>query len=151
MKVQIQNLKHDLVNGVEVHLPEEHTNVYQETYFTWDASPLVAQMNSSSISGGILNTWHHVPEFNVIETHVEPEMFYFVSGVALMLFMDLIDGTPDMASAQIVRVQPGTQLIISAGKAHFVPVAETDSVHIIVVSPKVDAPRVQLPEAITLG
>jgi quercetin dioxygenase-like cupin family protein len=64
-------------------------------------------------------------------------MFYFVSGVALMLFVDIKDGQVDLDTAQIVRVQPGTQLVIEAGKGHFVAVAESEApVEMIVVSPK---------------
>jgi mannose-6-phosphate isomerase-like protein (cupin superfamily) len=144
-QVPIKNLKPGLVKGVEVYLPSEQAEVYKETYFSWFASPLVAKMNSSNISGGLLKTWHHTPTFTEVETHIEPEMFYFISGTALMLFIDLVEGIPDMDTVQIVRVQSGTQLIISAGKAHFVPVAESNEpVSIIVVSPKVDAPRTSL-------
>jgi mannose-6-phosphate isomerase-like protein (cupin superfamily) len=144
-KVSIQDLKPGLIKGVEVYLPSEQTDAYKETYFCWAASPLIAEMKCSNISGGILKTWHHTPIFTEVETHIEPEMFYFISGTALMLFMDLKDGAADMDTAQIVRIQAGTQLIISTGKAHFVPVAESDEpVSIIVVSPKVDAPRTSL-------
>jgi oxalate decarboxylase/phosphoglucose isomerase-like protein (cupin superfamily) len=50
-------------------------------------------------------------------------MFYFVSGVALMLFADVKDGQANLETAQIVRIQPGMQIIVTPGKAHFVPVA----------------------------
>jgi hypothetical protein len=83
------------------------------------------------------------------ETHCDNEMFYFRSGVALMLFVEAKDGHADLNNVQMVRIQPGTQVVITVGKAHFVPVAE-DSKHvvIVVVSPKMDVPRVALAEAV---
>lgn len=143
-KIKIQDLVLGLVNGIEVNIPTG-SEAYKETYFEWSANPLVARMASNEISGGTLRAWHHLPVFKEVETHVEAEMFYFVSGIALMLFADIRNGQPDMGTVQIVRVQPGTQIVIPAGKAHFVPVAEsTEPVNIIVVSPKVDAPRLSL-------
>lgn len=143
-KVMIQDLTLDIVNGIDVNLPAS-SEVYKETYFEWEANPLVAEMTSNKISGGMLRTWHHVPVFDQVETHIEAEMFYFVSGISLMLFADLKNGQPDMETVQIVRIQSGTQIVIPSGKAHFPPVAESvEPVNIIVVSPKVDAPRLSL-------
>lgn len=144
MKIEIQDLKQGLVKGVEVYIPLS-SDVYKETYFEWATSPLIAKMKSNEISIGVLNAYHHVPVFNEIETHIEPEIFCFVSGTALMIFVDLKDGQPDLDSVQIVRIKPGTQIVIAAGKAHFVPVAEkVECVNMIVVSPKVEAPRLSL-------
>ncbi|WP_434579186.1 hypothetical protein [Thermoanaerobacterium thermosaccharolyticum] len=149
IRVPIQDLESDIIKDVEVFLPSDKLNVYEESYFSWAASPLIAKINSNNISGGILKAWHHVPVFNEIETHAEPEMFYFISGIALMLFIDLVDEIPNLDTAQIVRIRPGTQLIISKGKGHFIPVAESEEpVHIIVVSPRVDAPKIQLSTSI---
>jgi mannose-6-phosphate isomerase-like protein (cupin superfamily) len=147
-KIQIQDLRPGLVKGVEVLTPEESPG-YQETYFIWTASPLTAKFQRNEISGGILEAWRHTPVFSEVETHCDNEMFYFRSGVALMLFVDIKDGHLDMDTAQIVRIRPGSQIIIQAGKAHFVPVAE-NSEHVIavVVSPKMDAPRLWLPEPV---
>lgn len=138
-----------LVNGVIVQMPGSES-IYHETYFNWSGSSLIAEFNRSAISGGILQAWHHVPVFSEIESHIDAETFYFVSGVAIMLFADIHNGKADLESAQMVRIQPGTQMIIHAGKGHFVPVAEGDEpVQIIVVAPKMDAPRVSLSEVIT--
>jgi len=124
-------------------------NPYQETYFEWSSSMLISKFATSEISGGILKTWHHVPIFNEIKTHCDAEMFYFISGVAIMLFMDVNEHQPDLGSAQIVRIQPGTQIIILKGKGHFVAVAEGDEpVEMIVVAPKMEAPRIKLPTPI---
>jgi mannose-6-phosphate isomerase-like protein (cupin superfamily) len=147
-KIKIQDLGPDLVNGVEVLLPDDLPG-YQETYFKWAASPLVVNFQKTEVSGGILEARRHIPVFTEVETHCDNEMFYFLSGVALMLFVDLKDGHTDLETAQIVRVQPGTQIIISAGKAHFVPVAEgSEHVVAVVVSPKMSAPRITLSEPV---
>jgi dTDP-4-dehydrorhamnose 3,5-epimerase-like enzyme len=147
-KIKIQDLTPGLVKGIEVQMPTE-TAGYTETYFEWTASSLVAKFNTTEISGGILQTWHHVPVFQEVETHIDAEVFYYVSGVALMLFVDLKDGRPNMDSAQIVRIQPGTQLIVPAGKGHFVAVAEgAKPVFAVIVSPKMYAPRTTLPVSV---
>ena len=149
MDIKIDNLKRGLVKGIKVQMPNE-TNAYEESYFNWEASRLKAQFNTTNISGGILKAWKHKAEFSQVETHSDAEMFYFCSGTALMLFVDLIDGKPDMNTAQIVRIEAGTQIIISEGKGHFVPVAENDApVNIVVVSPIMDASRLNLPEMIS--
>jgi mannose-6-phosphate isomerase-like protein (cupin superfamily) len=147
-KVVIQDLILGLVKGVEVQLPSAQPG-YRETYFEWTPSSLIAQFKSTEVSGGILEAWRHTPVFREIETHIDAEMFYFISGVALMLFVDVKDGQADLDTAQIVRVRPGTQLVIVAGKGHFVAVAESEEpVEMIVVSPRMDAPRMSLAEAV---
>ena len=146
--ILIQDLRPGLVPGVEVQFPDT-VAAYIENYFEWTGSSLTACFGSHQISGGVLRAWKHQPVFNEIEYHVDAEMFYFVSGTAIMPFMDMVDGQPDLSTAQIVRIPPGTQIIIPPGKAHFVAVAESDTpVEIIVVSPKMDAPRAPLPDPI---
>ena len=148
LKVNIQNLTPGVVPGVEVQVPGS-INPYRENYFEWAGSSLTTTLQTKEISGGVLKAWHHVPIFKQIETHIDAEMFYFVSGVALMLFMDVENGSPMMKTAQVVRVQAGTQIIIPASKAHFVPVAEGDEpVEIVVVAPRMDAPRIDLPDSV---
>ena len=147
-QIKIQDLAPGIVKGIEVQMPGA-VSPYQDTYFEWFGSNLITKFETNEISGGVLKTWHHVPIFKEIETHIDAEMFYFMSGVAIMLFMDVNDGQPVMNSAQIVRIQPGTQLIIPEGKGHFVAVAEGDvPVEMIVVAPKMDAPRISLPIAV---
>jgi len=145
IEIEVQDLRPGLVDGIDVQMPEAEDS-YRETYFEWVASSLVAAFQSSEVSGGILKAWHHVPEFREVEMHVDAEVFYFISGVAIMLFIDCRDGQPDIDTAQVVRIQPGTQIIILANKGHFVPVGESDEpVEMIVVAPKMAAPRMELP------
>jgi mannose-6-phosphate isomerase-like protein (cupin superfamily) len=136
-----------VVPGVAVAMPGDES--YKEVYFEWLAAPLTTTFQSRDISGGNLRSWKSVPLFSQVETHVDAEMFYFLGGTAVMLFADVVNGSPDMESITIVRIRPGTRITIPAGKAHFVPVAEGDEpVSIVVVAPKMDAPRVGLQEAV---
>jgi hypothetical protein len=147
-EIIIQDLSPGVVPGIQIQMPES-IRPYEEGYFTWAESSLITMFQSNEISGGILCARKHTPFFTEIETHVDAEFFYFVSGVAVMPFIDMKDGCPDMDTAQIVRILPGTQMIISPGKAHFVAVAEGDDlVEIVVIAPKMGAPRVALPEAL---
>jgi mannose-6-phosphate isomerase-like protein (cupin superfamily) len=147
-RITIQDLTLGLVKGIKVQLPLDKVG-YRETYFEWTPSALTAKFKTPDVSGGVLRAWRHVPVFREIETHIDVEMFYFVSGVALMLFVDVKEGQADLDTAQIVRIQPGTQLVIDAGKGHFVAVAESEEpVEMIVVSPKMDAPRMGLVEEV---
>jgi mannose-6-phosphate isomerase-like protein (cupin superfamily) len=146
-EIHIEDLAPGLVKGIEVALPGE--NAYKEVYFEWTAAPLVTTFKTRDVSGGTLKSWKSVPLFFQIETHVDAEMFYFLGGTAIMLFADVKDGQPDMKSIRIVRIRAGTLIIIPAGKAHFVPVAEDDiPVSVVVVGPKMDAPRIPLSEAV---
>jgi hypothetical protein len=73
----------------------------------------------------------------------------YASGTAIMPFADVKDDKVDMDTLQIVRIPTGTQITISANKAHFVAVAEGDTPYsAVVVAPVMDAPRTALPEMI---
>ena len=147
-KIKIQDLVAGLVSGIDIQLPQQ-AETYKETYFEWTATTVIAKMNTNEISGGVLRAWHHKPAFNEIETHMDTEMFYFISGVALMLFIDIKNNKPEMDSAQIVRILPGTQISISPGKGHFVAVADgSEPMCAVVVAPKMEAPRMRLTEAV---
>ena len=147
-KIKIQNIENGLVNGIEVQMPES-AETCREAYFEWTATSLVGKMKTNEISGGVLRSWKHTPVFYEMESHVDTEMFYFVSGTALMLFIDMKDGKPDIETAQIVRIFPGTGLAISPGKGHFVAVAEgAEPVCAVVAAPRMEAPRQTLQEAV---
>lgn len=148
MEIVITDIKDTEIDGVTV--LREETEPYRENYFEWAASPLIAGFQSSQISGGILSCQTAKPQFQEFEYHKDKEFFYFVQGTALMPFANFdSEGKVDEASLQIVRIPKGTQLIIDAGKLHFVPVAEgPDSVRIVVVSPKMDSPRVCASESV---
>lgn len=150
MKVQITDIAVTPITGVRVALPENgKKDVHYERYFRWTPLPIVTSFASKEIMTGLLEAWHHVPEFTEVEYHPDKEQFYFLSGTALMCFMDRSpQGEPLMSTAQVVRIPAGTQLEIEAGKAHFIAVAEGDYFSTIVVSPVQNAPRLQLPEPV---
>ena len=147
-QIKIQDLAPDVVKGIELQMPNS-AEVYKENWFEWTATTLTAKFKSSEVVGGTLKAWKHTVTFGEIETHIDAEMFYFVSGTALMLFADIKNGKPDMVSVQIVRIRANTQIIIPEGKAHFVAVAQDDEpLYAVVIAPKMDAPRMTLPEMV---
>jgi mannose-6-phosphate isomerase-like protein (cupin superfamily) len=147
-QIEIRDIDAMPIAGVTV-VTERNFDPYVEGNFVWKATPLVASFSTSRVSGGILRATKRPPVFTEVETHVDDEAFYFVSGVALMAFADVDEGRVVEDSIQIARIRPDTQFIIAAGKAHFVPVAEGDEpVTAVVVSPKMDAPRLPLAEPV---
>lgn len=148
MKLTITDIRKTVVYGVRVSLPETRMGK-QERYFQWEESTLTAKFHSNKVSGGMLSSWHHALEFQELEYHEDEEMFYFFSGNAIMVFADICDGEVVMDTLQAVRIPKGTQLIIEEGKGHFVAIAEDDEpVHMIVVAPKMPAPRIAMKEKI---
>ncbi len=147
MQVKIQDLKDVTISGVNVAFTDT-CEAYKEDFFEWTAFPVVTGFQTGKIMSGLLQGWHHTPNFDKIEYHADAEQFYFTEGTALMLFIDIKDGKPDMDSAQIVRIPAGTQLDIAAGKGHFVAVAEGCTFKAVVISPVQEAPRMDLPEMI---
>lgn len=148
MKVGITNIEDTKVKGIRTYFPEKSVSG-QERYFKWEESSLLAKFNTGEVSGGILSAWHHALEFQQVEFHKDEEMFYFLSGSAIMLFIDIYEGKVKMETAQVVRIPMGTQIVIEKGKGHFVAIAEGDEpVKMVVVSPKISAPRVNLEETI---
>lgn len=147
MKVKIQNIRDMQISGVHCCFREE-CEPYLENYFDWTAYPMIADMEETQLCAGFLRAWRHTPIFRQVETHIGKELFYFVEGSCIMLFCDVKDGCAVMESAQLARIDAGTELLVDAGKAHFVPVGVTDSFTAVVVSPKQDAPRIDLPEEI---
>ena len=147
MKVKIQDLKNVTIKGVNVAFTET-CKPYKEDFFEWTAFPIVTKFKTDKIMSGVLQGWHHTPNFSQIEYHEDAEQFFFTEGPALMLVIDIENGKPVMNTAQIVRIPAGTQLDIAAGKGHFVAVAEGCTFKAIVVSPVQEAPRIDLDEMI---
>lgn len=142
--VHIQDIHDGLISGVSVALPDAIRGE-QNAYFNWTSAALTASFQTGDVTGGVLKSWRHQPLFELAECHVDDEMFYFLQGTAIMLFVDYIDGQPDADTAQVVRIPAGTQLIIEKGKGHYVAVAETDEpVIALVVAPAMDAPKMPL-------
>lgn len=148
MEICIKDLKDVTIDGVKFSF-RENCEVYKENYFQWTGLPVVTEFKTNNIMEGILQGWHHTPEFDSIEYHADKELFYFLEGTSLMLFVDIKNGETVMDTVQIVRIPAGTELEIAPGKGHFVPVAEDERFSAIVVSPVQDAPRLQLGEKVT--
>lgn len=149
MDITITNIAETPIAGVRVSMPQDYEKGrYCEDFFTWTGMPLVSSFNTGDIMMGVLQGWHHTPNFDKIEYHADKESFYFMQGTALMLFVDIKDGKADLATSQIVRIPAGTELEIAAGKGHFVAVAEGDHFSALVTSPVQDAPRLPLPQMV---
>lgn len=149
MEIKITDIAETTIRGVRVSLPQDYRkNLYSEDYFTWSGMPIVSEFKTKNIMMGILEGWHHTPNFDKIEYHEDRESFYFISGVALMYFVDIHEGKPVLETSQIVRIPAGVELEIEAGKGHFVAVAENDCFSALVTSPVQEAPRINLSEAV---
>lgn len=123
--------------------------VHREAYFT--CTPLALQTafrRADNLVCGVLEGWHHVPRFCTLETHSDAETFVFTQGTALMPFCDIVNGIPDLATVQIVRIEAGTQVEVAAGKGHFVAVAEGDHFCALVYCPQQPAERIALAQPI---
>ena len=148
MKVSICESRTAKVSGVRFcHRTDCET--HREGYFACTPLGIHSKFQSGAdIVCGVLEGWHHVPCFPILETHKDTETFVYTDGVALMPFCDIVDGNPDYSTAQIVRIEAGTQVEVSAGKAHFVAVAEGDFFKTVVYCPNQPADRIYLTEPI---
>ena len=136
-----------VVSGVKVAKDLPVTS--QTDYFEWIANPICTTFQKPQSAGGFLVSHHKACKFDQAETHVDDEVFFFVSGVGLMLFVDYVDGQPNLSTAQIVRIQPGTILTVEKGKGHYVCIAEGDEpVCAVVCAPPMEAPSVKLSEIV---
>lgn len=147
MNVKIQNLRDALVSGVRAVYPDEYRTL-REDYLEWTPFPIFSTFGTGRVMTGLLQAWHHAPVFRWVENHGDNELFYFMEGSALMLFMDYSDGRPAPETAQVVRIPQGVTLEIAAGKGHCVAVAEGDTYKVLVVSPEQPAPKCALADPI---
>lgn len=148
MNVNIQELKDGLVRGVKVILPEDmETNALD--WYQWTTAEAKASFDSPVVNGIIVKAWKHVPTFQEVEYHGDTETQFFISGDAIMVFLDIENDLPIMESVQVVHIRPGTMIVIEKGKGHFVPVAKDDTPVIIAVTiPPTDFPHILLDEPI---
>ena len=147
MKLPIHNINEVKISGVSIQLnPQE--NEYKERYFQWTPYNLKTSFNGQEIISGRLIGWHHAPVFTEVETHGSDEMFFFTHGECIMIFCDLKNGIPALETVQLARIPAGTQVLVHAGKAHFVPVATGDYFEAVLYAPVQDSPRASLAEPI---
>lgn len=148
MKVKIEELKPGVVNGVKVQLPNVVTP-FDCGYFKWYPSTITGDFKTTEISGGVLETVKKEIEYSQVEYHVDGEIFYFISGECVMLFCDLENGDVVDDSIQLVRISPGTQIEISAGKGHYAPIPiNEEKTKVIIACPKLESPLVCLHEKV---
>ena len=148
MNIKIKHIKETTIKGVNYSFTNDDST-YKERYFEWTGFSLITPFHSSNIMNGLLQGWHHTPEFTQIEFHEDYEQFYFYENDCLMLFIEIENHEPLMETAQIVYIPQGTQLDIAPNTGHFVPVAVNDTFKAVVTSPNQEAPRIDLPEKIT--
>ncbi len=149
IQIKIQDLKDVKIEGVEVFFTDDVQDIEKLDHFEWAAWPLGTKFQSNEIYCGLLEGWHHTPKYQKLEYHEDAEIFYFMSGTALMFFVDLDDQDGVlMDTMQMVRIPPRTMINVAARKGHWVPVAEDDKYSSIVVAPKQGDVHVELPQEI---
>ena len=149
MQIKIQEIRDVKIRGVEVVFAEDVPISEAVDHFECTTWPLLTAFQSQEIVCGKMEGWHHVPVYNKVEYHHDAEIFYMVSGTALMYFVDLDENDNVlMDTAQMVRIPAGTLFNVEAHKGHWVPVAEGDTYFAMVVAPKQGDIHLPLPEAI---
>lgn len=122
-KIRICPIEQLDVPGVHVRLPGD-VDVYEESYLRWHGTRLQLEMKNTLVAGGVLKVWRHQPVFQKLEYHDDREKYVFLQGNVIMPFADVKDGMIVESSLQYARIQAGTEILIEAGKAHFMPVAD---------------------------
>ena len=148
MKLKIENIENVQIKGVRVAMPGTG-NVLRRGNFEWTSFPLETALKTNKVISGLLQGWHHELCFHQVEYHEDTENFFFMEGVSLMLFCDRNGDVPDMSTLQLVRIQPGTQVEVEAGKCHYVPIPETDFFKAYVFTPLQDSVLLPLEEIVT--
>lgn len=147
-QIKILSIEDIAISGVKVQLSSEY-DIYEENYLRWSGTRLMLDLKSTSVAGGVLKVWRHQPVFQKLEYHDDREKFVFLQGTVIMPFVDVKDGKIIEDSLQYVRIPAGTEIIIEAGKAHFMPVAcDSDSALMVVVSPDMPFYHVFLEEPV---
>ena len=149
MKLRIEEIEQVQIRGVRVAKPGTGT-VLRRGNFEWVCFPLETQLKTSKVVSGLLQGWHHEVYFDQVEYHEDTENFYFLEGTVLMLFCDQQMERPDMSTLRLVRIRPGTQIEVEAGKCHYVPIPETDIFKAYVFTPIQPSVMLKLSEPITL-
>ncbi|WP_195542639.1 hypothetical protein [Massiliimalia timonensis] len=124
----------DAVAGIAMY-PIESAEKIQEDYFTAYFHRPSFPFQDSSVKCNLIRTAGSTWPVSIdkVETHSEPEVFCFVEGISTMLFVDVHDSKPDLESAVLLKIPPGTVLQISKGKAHYIGPALTPTAVCMVV------------------
>jgi hypothetical protein len=149
MKLPIHNIEDVAIRGVR-YAPASAGSLLEKEHFTWNSFPLETELKTNKVVSGLLQGWHRVVEFDTVEYHEDTENFFFFEGVSLMLFCDRDGQKPDLSTLQLVRIQPGTQVEVKAGKCHYVPIPETDFFKAYVFTPLQASILLPLGEKVTV-
>ena len=147
MKIKIINAEDAKVKDVRFALPHSE-NVLKNGHFEWRSFQLETALYTNKVISGILQGWHRTVEFDTVEYHEDTKNFYFAEGTCIMPFADMADGKVDMDSIQMVRILPGTQVEVKAGKCHYVPIPEGDTFKAYVFTPLQESILLPLDEKI---
>lgn len=148
MKLKIVNVEEAVLKDVRIALPNTGS-VLKKGNFEWTAFPLETAFETNRLISGLLEGWHRTLAFDTVEYHADAENFFFFEGVSLMLFCDRDGDRLLPESMQLVRILPGTQIEVKAGKCHYVPVPETDRFRAYVVTPLQESILISLSEPVT--
>ncbi|NLI54054.1 MAG: hypothetical protein GX417_06965 [Clostridiales bacterium] len=147
MKLKIVNIEEADLKDVRVALPNTGS-VLRRGNFEWTAFPVETVFKTNRLISGLLEGWHRMIEFDTVEYHDDAENFLFFEGVSLMLFCDREGDRLLPESMQLVRIMPGTQVEVKAGKCHYVPIPETDRFRAYVVTPLQESILIPLAESV---
>jgi len=146
--VQICDMKPGLVSGVTVKNPEQMES-HKEQWYEYTCANIQAKFEADRLDMVLVKMGKRRPVFQEVEAHQDTEVQFYVSGTVIALFIDIKEGTPDLDTAQIVRIREGTCLAVEKGKGHFVPVSQDNETAVMVVTmPTQDFPHVTLPEPV---
>lgn len=138
-----------LVKGVRFASVTEGTLLEKE-HFQWTSFPLETSLKTNQVISGLLQGWHQKVLFHTVEYHEDTENFFFLEGECIMPFCDRDGDLPDMTTLQLVRIRPGTQVEVSAGKCHYVPIPLTDTFKAYVFTPLQESVLLALSEDVAV-
>lgn len=147
MEIRIINAEDASISDVRFAFPKSE-NVLRRGNFEWSSFPLESLLRTNKVISGILKGWHRTVEFDTVEYHMDTENFYFAEGVCIMPFANRIGDAVDIGSLQLVRIQPGTQVEVKAGKCHYVPIPEGDTFRAFVFTPRQDSILLSLDDTV---
>lgn len=145
LKIKVENAEKATVNGVRFAFAEDGMLLAKE-HFEWTSFPLETALKTNKVISGLLQGWHQKVEFHTVEYHEDTENFFFFEGECIMPFCDRNGEVPDMDTLQFIRIRPGTQVEVKAGKCHYVPIPLTDTFRAYVFTPQQESVLMPLAE-----
>lgn len=147
MYVKVENAETAFVRGVRFAFASQGALLEKE-HFEWRSFPLETSLKTNKVISGWLQGWHRTIEFDTVEYHGDTENFFFIEGECIMPFCDQKDDKADMGTLQLVRILPGMQVEVEAGKCHYVPIPLTDYFRAYVFTPRQESVLLPLEETV---